>query len=81
MLLGTDVFNYIFYEAINNNYDIVKFRGLCAWSIRDFMLKRVKTKVYMNHRIGLILHHPELSYFPRRKMQIILEMFFFGENG
>ena len=80
MFLDIDIFNYIFNEA-NNNYDIIKFRGLWARSIEDFMLKRVKTKVYMNHRIGLILHHPELSYFPRRKMQIILEMFFFGENG
>ena len=67
MFLDTDVFNYIFNEANNNNYDIVKFRGLWARSIENFMLKRVKTKVYMNHKIGLILHQPELSYFPIRK--------------
>ena len=54
MFLDSDIFNYIFNEADNNNYDIVKFRGLWARSIEDFMLKRVKTKVYMNHRIGLI---------------------------
>jgi len=67
MFLDSDIFNYIFNEANNNNYDIIKFRGLWARSIEDFMLKRVKTKVYMNHRIGLILHQPELSYFPIRK--------------
>ena len=67
MFLDSDIFNYIFNEANNNNYDIVKFRGLWARSIEDFMLKRVKTKLYMNHRIGLILHQPELSYFPIRK--------------
>ena len=58
MFLDTDVFKYIYYEANNNNYDIVKFRGLWARGIENFMLKKVKTKVFMNHKIGLILHQP-----------------------
>ena len=44
MFLDTDAFNYIFYEANNNNYDIVKFRGLWARSIENLCLKKLKQK-------------------------------------
>jgi glycosyltransferase involved in cell wall biosynthesis len=80
MFLDTDVFKYIYYEANNNNYDIVKFRGLWARGIENFMLKKVKTKVFMNHKIGLILHQPELSYFPIRKNEdYFVDVFLWGK--
>ena len=44
------------------------------------MLKKVKTKVFMNHKIGLILHQPELSYFPIRKNEdYFVDVFLWGK--
>ena len=44
MFLDTDVFKYIYYEANNNNYDIVKFRGLWQEVLKILCLKKLKQK-------------------------------------
>ena len=64
MFADKDVFEVVLDEAINNNFDIVKFRAFGGYGINSLYERKVKRKVYTNHKIGLTIYQPKLSYFP-----------------
>ena len=69
MLLNNDVFEIIYNEAANNNIDIVKFKSIYSFEIDNFMKLNVDNKIFTNHKLGLTLYQPDLSYFPLIKSE------------
>ena len=74
LFMDFDVFDYVYKEAEKGNFDIIGFGAIDSTSYNP-KLTQMKDALYHDHKDGLILYQPELTYFaittPKNK---------FGEN-
>ena len=63
MFMDSDVFDTIFDEAENGNYDIIGFGAIDGPSY-DCLITQMYEDYFHNHKDGLIVKQPELKYFP-----------------
>ena len=63
MFMDSDVFDTIFDEAENGNYDIIGFGAIDGPSY-DCLITQMYDDYFHNHKDGLIVKQPELKYFP-----------------
>lgn len=63
LFMDIDVFNSIFDEAENGNYDILGFGALDIPNY-DPLISQMSDDYFHNHKDGLIVLQPELNYFP-----------------
>ena len=74
LFMDFDVFDYVYKEAEKGNFDIIGFGAIDSTSYNP-KITQMKDALYHDHKDGLILYQPELTYFaittPKNK---------FGEN-
>ena len=74
LFMDFDVFDYVYKEAEKGNFDIIGYGAIDSTSYNP-KLTQMKDALYHDHKDGLILYQPELTYFaittPKNK---------FGEN-
>ena len=63
MFMDSDVFNTVFEEAENGNFDIIGFGAIDGPSY-DCLITQMYEDYFHNHKDGLIVKQPELNYFP-----------------
>ena len=67
MFLDRDVFEVIYNEAIERNFDIVKFNGIEVKGIENFFKNKYYKILYTNYNNNFILYQPELSFYPIKR--------------
>jgi len=74
LFMDFDVFDNVYKEAEKGNFDIIGFGAIDSTSYNP-KLTQMKDALYHDHKDGLILYQPELTYFP-----ITISRNKFGEN-
>ena len=62
LFMDFDVFDYFYKEAEKSNFDIIGFGAIDSITYNP-KLTQMKDALYHNHKDGLILYQPELTYF------------------
>ena len=66
LFIDVDVFDAVYEEAEKGDYDIVGF-GAVDGPTYDPLLPQMVDDFFHHHKDGLIIHQPELTYFPISK--------------
>ena len=66
LFMDVDVFDVVYEEAERGDYDIVGF-GAVDGPTYDPLLPQMVDDFFHHHKDGLIIHQPELTYFPISK--------------
>jgi glycosyltransferase involved in cell wall biosynthesis len=66
LFIDVDVFDAVYEEAERGDYDIVGF-GAVDGPTYDPLLPQMVDDFFHHHKDGLIIHQPELTYFPISK--------------
>ena len=66
LFMDSEVFNDIYNEAQDTNYDIIGFRAIEAYNY-DPLLIQTSNGFFHNLEDGLLIFQPELTYFPYTK--------------
>ena len=59
------IFDVVYKEAINGNFDIVEFKAVEHTNYKIETSKKMKDSEYSNHKNNLVLYQPELGRYPR----------------
>jgi len=59
------IFDVVYKEAINGNFDIVEFKAVEHTNYKIDTSKKMKDSEYSNHKNNLVLYQPELGRYPR----------------
>ena len=63
LFLNKNVFDILYKEIDNSNFDIIGFSGVECYTYTP-KIYQMHDNYFFNHKNGLILHQPELKYFP-----------------
>ncbi len=63
LFLNKEVFDTLYTEIEQGNYDIVGFAAAEGYTYKP-MITQIYDNYFLNHKNGLILYQPELTYFP-----------------
>jgi hypothetical protein len=63
LFIDVDVFDAVYEEAERGDYDIVGF-GAVESPTYEPLLPQIEDNLFHIHKDGLIIHQPELTYFP-----------------
>ena len=63
MFMDSDVFDIVYNEAEQGNFDIIGFGAIDGPSY-DCIMTQMYEDYFHNHEDGLIVKHPDLAYFP-----------------